>query len=94
MGRKLGVSAHFWERGAGSPSNNVAWTEAYLPTKCHLNSHSHLATADMAVSELSNKDVRSQYWPIQHHIRLIVIMAARCFSPLLGQLSLASLRGR
>jgi len=33
--------------GAGSPSNNVAWAEAYLRTKWHLDPSSRLATTDM-----------------------------------------------
>jgi len=32
---------------AGSPSNNVAWAEAFLHTKWHLDPSSHLATTDM-----------------------------------------------
>jgi len=32
---------------AGSPSNTIAWTEAYHPTKWHLDHSSHLATTDM-----------------------------------------------
>jgi len=34
-------------RGAGSPSNTVAWVEAYLHTKWHLDPSSHLATTYM-----------------------------------------------
>jgi len=41
MGRKLGAVPPFW--GAGSPSNNVARTEAYHPTKWHLDPSSRLA---------------------------------------------------
>jgi len=33
--------------GAGSPFNTVAWAEAYLHTKWHLNPSSRLATIDM-----------------------------------------------
>ena len=32
---------------AGSPSNNVAWAEAYARTKWHLDPSSRLATSDM-----------------------------------------------
>jgi len=37
----------FGEKGAGSPSNTVAWVEAYLYTNLHLNPSNHLATTDM-----------------------------------------------
>ena len=33
--------------GSGSPSNAVAWAEAYLHTKWHFNPSSRLATTDM-----------------------------------------------
>ena len=33
--------------GAGSPPNNVAWAEAYLRTKRHLDPSNRLATIDM-----------------------------------------------
>jgi len=33
--------------GARFPSNNVAWAEAYLLTKWHLDPSSRLATTDM-----------------------------------------------
>ena len=33
--------------GAGSPCDTVAWAEAYLHTKWHLNPSSHLATMKM-----------------------------------------------
>jgi len=33
--------------GAGSPSNNVIWAEAYHHTKWHLDSSGHLVTTDM-----------------------------------------------
>jgi len=36
-----------WEGVAGSPSNSVAWAEAYLPTKWHLDPSSHLSTTGM-----------------------------------------------
>ena len=42
-----GGLAPFWGRGAGSPSNTVAWAEAYLHTKWHLDPSSHLSTTDM-----------------------------------------------
>ena len=34
-------------RGAGSPSNKVAWAGAYIHTKWHFNPSSHLAITDM-----------------------------------------------
>jgi len=37
----------FWRGGAGSPSNNVVWDEAYLRTKWHLDVSSRLATIEM-----------------------------------------------
>ena len=46
MGRKLVGYAPFGG-GVGSPSNTVAWAEAYLQTKWHLNPSSRLATTDM-----------------------------------------------
>jgi len=46
MGRQLGRYAPFWEGVAGSPSNTVAWAEAYLRTKWHLNPSSHLIWAE------------------------------------------------
>jgi len=46
MGRKLGGCAPYGGE-AGSPRNNVAWAEAYLCTKWHLDTSSHLATTDM-----------------------------------------------
>jgi len=45
MGRKWGAVSLF-EGGAGSPSNNVAWAEAYLRTKWHLDISSRFATTD------------------------------------------------
>ena len=48
MGRKLGRgSAPFWGGAAGSPSNTVAWAEAYLHTKWLLDRSSHLAKTDI-----------------------------------------------
>jgi len=47
MGRKLEGSAPFLGRGGGSAFNTVAWSEAYLHTKWHLNPSSCLATTDM-----------------------------------------------
>ena len=46
MGRKVGVLCPLLG-GAGSPSNNVAWAQAYLCTKWHLDPSSRLATTDM-----------------------------------------------
>jgi len=47
MGQKLGGAVPLLD-GAGSPSNTVAWAEAYLHTKWHLNPSSHcLATTEM-----------------------------------------------
>ena len=43
---KIGGTVLFWE-GAGSPSNTVAWAEAYLHTKCHLDACCRLATIKM-----------------------------------------------
>ena len=43
----MGTVPPFWGRGAGSPSNNVAWAEAYLHTKWHLDASSRLATIEM-----------------------------------------------
>ena len=45
MGGKFGAVPLFGV--AGSPCNNVAWTEAYLRTKWHLDPSSCLATIDM-----------------------------------------------
>jgi len=42
-----GCCAPFCLGRAGSPSNNVAWAEAYLRTKWHLDPSSRLATIDM-----------------------------------------------
>jgi len=48
MGRKLGRSSiQFLERGAGSPSNTIPWTGAYLHTKWHMDACSRLATIEM-----------------------------------------------
>jgi len=46
MGRKVGggILCPFPLGGAGSPSNSVAWAEAYLHTKWHLDPSSRLAT--------------------------------------------------
>ena len=46
-GPKIGGCAPLEEEGAGSPSNSVAWAEAYLHTKLHLDTSSRLATTDM-----------------------------------------------
>jgi len=46
MGRKLGGGCAFFLRGSGSPSNTVAWAEAYLNAKWHLSPSSRLATTD------------------------------------------------
>jgi len=50
--RKLGAPSLFGER-AGSPSNTVAWAEAYLHTKWHLDASSRLAriTSSSAITE-------------------------------------------
>ena len=42
-----GGSAPFLGRGAGSLSNTVAWDEAYLDTKWHLDPSLHLAATDI-----------------------------------------------
>jgi len=48
MDRKLGAVVLLSVRVVGSPSKlNVAWAEAYLRTKCHLDPSSRLATIDM-----------------------------------------------
>ena len=47
MGRKVGAGVPLSGGGAGSSSNNVAWTEAYLRTKWNPDPSSHLATIDM-----------------------------------------------
>ena len=49
MGRNWGLRPLFplFGRGAGSLSNTVAWAEAYLHTKWHLNPSSDLATTDI-----------------------------------------------
>ena len=47
MGRKLGALSLFGERSWVPIYHNVAWVEAYLPTKWHLDPSSHLATTDM-----------------------------------------------
>jgi len=44
MGRKWEVVPPFFGGGTGSPSNTVAWAEAYLHTKCRLNRSSRLAS--------------------------------------------------
>jgi len=47
-GQKLvGVGVPSFLRVAWSPSNTVAWAEAYLYTKCHLGPSSRLATTDI-----------------------------------------------
>ena len=48
MGRKVeAVVPISGGGGAGSPSNSVAWVEAYLRTKWHLDQSSRLTTIDM-----------------------------------------------
>ena len=48
MGRKLGGgSPLFWGKGAWSISSTVAWTEAHLHAKCHLDPSIRLATIDV-----------------------------------------------
>ena len=49
MDRNVGIGccAPFLEGKTGSPSNNVAWAEAYLRTKWHFNPSSRLATTDV-----------------------------------------------
>jgi len=42
-----GLCPPFGEGGAGSPSNTVAWAEAYLHTKWYRDLCSHLAATDM-----------------------------------------------
>ena len=46
MGRKVRVAVPL-SGGAGSPSNNLAWAEAYFHAKWHLDTSSRLATTDM-----------------------------------------------
>jgi len=46
MDQKVGA-VPLSRRELGPPSNNAAWTEAYLRTKWHLDSSSRLATTDM-----------------------------------------------
>jgi len=46
-GLKIGGSAPFRERGWVPIYPNVAWAEAYLPTKWHHDPSSHLATTNM-----------------------------------------------
>jgi len=42
-GPKIGELRLFGEEGAGSPPNTLAWAEAYLHTKWHLDAFSRLA---------------------------------------------------
>jgi len=44
MGRKVGAAVLLFVGGAVSPSNHVAWAEAYRCTKWHVDSSNHLAT--------------------------------------------------
>jgi len=44
MGRKVGADVYLYVGWAGSPSNIVAWAEAYLRTKWHLDPSNRLAT--------------------------------------------------
>ena len=46
-GSKVGGCCVPFRGGAGSPSNNVAWAEAYLRTKWHPDSSNNLVTIDM-----------------------------------------------
>jgi len=47
MGRKLGALHPFWGEEVCSHLTEVAWAEAYLHTKWHLNPSNHLATMNM-----------------------------------------------
>jgi len=47
MGRKLGALHPFWGEEVCSHLTEVAWAEAYLRTKWHLNPSNHLATMNM-----------------------------------------------
>jgi len=49
MGRKWGLRCPFrgWGRRRAGSSHNVAWAEAYLLTKWHLDPPNRLATIDM-----------------------------------------------
>jgi len=47
MVRKLGAVPSFGEGRWIPIQHNVAWTEAHLDAKCHLDPSSHLATTDM-----------------------------------------------
>jgi len=44
MSRKVGAAVPLSVGGAGSPQHTVAWAEAYLCTKWHLNLSNRLAT--------------------------------------------------
>jgi len=50
MGRKVGAVLPLSMEGAGSPYNTVAWAEAYLRTKWHLDPSSRLATTDLGLN--------------------------------------------
>jgi len=47
MGQKLGALSLFGEGSWVRIQHNVAWAEAYLPSKWHLDPSSRLATTDM-----------------------------------------------
>ena len=47
---KSGAAVLLYVRESGSPSNSVAWTDAYLRSKWYPDSSSRLATVDMGRS--------------------------------------------
>jgi len=51
-----------------SPSNTVAWAEAYLDTKWHLNPSSHLSTMDMGRKLGGCVPFEGSWVPIQHNV--------------------------
>jgi len=59
MGRKLGAPLPFWE-GSGVPSNTVAWAEAYLHAKFHLDPYNRLATVHQHYRQNRTQDRTGQ----------------------------------
>jgi len=57
MGRKVKGAVPFLG-GDGSRSNTVAWAEAYLRAKWHLDPSSRLATTDMNRRKIGEAAVR------------------------------------
>jgi len=67
MDRKLGAVSPFLGGGAGSPSSSLAWAEACLHAKCHLDLSSPLAKIHQSHRQ-SGQDRQADRTTVREHM--------------------------